>query len=183
MFRKMLLSSAALVLAGSSAFASPKVTTVDINGAKLSMITELGHSTQQPRLHVPGATFNNLDLKYPNGTFIPWQAYLFCGSTDADCTGPVNFAYPFTTSGAPGQKVKGFDLALEVASGTGGVTICLETDSGGVPSGTCVAGTSTYVPNQSLLGWGTFGPTVDVTFKSKSLTSATQYWAVAVADA
>jgi hypothetical protein len=185
MFRKALLSSAALLLASSAAFAQPKnVTTVDINGAKLSMITGVSQGKQQAsKVRYPGAIYSNLDTKYANGTFIPWQAYIFCGPTTSFCNNQVtNFAYPFTTGAASGQKVKGFDVALELASGTGGVTVCLESDSGGVPSGTCTTGTSVHFAASSMTGWGTFGPTLNGTFPSQNLSSSTQYWFVAVAD-
>jgi hypothetical protein len=187
MFRKALLSSAALLLVSLSAFAQTRtVTTVDINGAKLSMITGASQGKQQAsRIRTPGADFTNLDTKYPNGTYIPWDAYIFCGSAvGVYCTnGQVSFAYPFTTAAASGQKVKGFDVALELVSGTGGVTLCLESDSGGVPSGTCTAGTNVYFPNTSLAGWGTLVPPLNGTFHSQNLSSSTQYWIVAVADA
>src|ERR1700679_2798363 len=133
-----LLSSVALVFAGSTTFALPaNVITFDVHGAKVSILTDAGRSRQQPRVRVPGAPLtNDLDLKYPNGTFIPWQAFIFGSDND--------FGSAFTTGATSGQKVAGFDVALELVSGTGGVTVCLEADTAGVPSGTCMAGTSTY---------------------------------------
>jgi hypothetical protein len=187
MIRKALLTSVALLLVSSAAFAQSKnVTTIDINGAKLSIITNATHGTRQAtKLRYPGADFSNFDTKYPNGTYVPWEGYIFCGSPTANnCTsGQVNFAYPFTTGSGSGQKAKGFDLALELVSGTGGVTTCLEADSGGTPSGTCMTGTTTYFANGSLAPWGNLVAPLSASFHSQNLTSSTQYWAVAIADA
>ncbi|HEY3639237.1 MAG TPA: hypothetical protein VGK90_13905 [Rhizomicrobium sp.] len=176
MFRKAILSSVALVLASSTAFALPKnVISFDLHGVKVSVLMGASRGTQQAPLHVPGGpTFNDLDLKYPNGTYIPFVGFTF-GSSN-------NFGSAFTTGAGTGQKIAGFDVALELVSGTGGVTVCLEADTGGVPSGTCMDGTSAYFPNGSLAPWGTLAPTLNVTFPTIKLPSSTQYWIVAAAD-
>jgi len=176
MIRTALFSSLTLVLASSAAFAQPgNVVTFDAHGVKVSILTDAGRSQQQPRLRVPGAAaFNDLNLKYPNGTFIPWQAFLFSDSSD--------FGSAFTTSADAVQRLKGYNVALQLASGPGGVTVCLEADMAGVPSGTCMDGTSAYFANESLPAWGFLSPTLNVTFPTLRLTPLTQYWIVAMPD-
>jgi hypothetical protein len=176
MFRTAILSSVALMLAGSAASASPgNVITFDVHGVKVSILTDVARGQQQPRVRVPGAVeFNNLNLKYPNATFIPWQAFVFGDAND--------FAAAFTTSTDSSQRLGGYNVALQLVTGPGGVTVCLEDDNSGVPSGNCVAGTSAYFSNAALPLWGFLSPTLNVTFPTQHLAPSTQYWVVATPD-
>ena len=81
-------------------------------------------------------------------TFIPWQAFVFGDANDFAAAFTTKYIWHFS------QRLGGYTVALQLVTGPGGVTVCLEDDSSGVPSGNCVAGTSAYFSNAALPLWG-----------------------------
>jgi hypothetical protein len=182
MFKRVLLTSAAVVLAGTAAIAAPSgviLKRLD-NGGLLGINLNAMHSMpNRAPLHTPSKPdFSNLDLTYPNGTYIPWEAYILCGASTPTCNNGPASQWAMGFSGA--TKAAGIDVALELVSGTGGVTIALYNDSGFGYPGTAIASTVQHVTvSQS---WGTMGPTVNTTFSPVKLNASNTYWVVVTPD-
>jgi hypothetical protein len=187
MNRTILLSTTALLFGATAAFAHTDVTPVKTqNGLVLSMTTKM--SAPQKVLHpdmFAAYDLGNLNTKYVDGEFTPWEGYIMCGAsaTGATCN-KISFAFPFTSGATVAlAKLAGYQIAMEAPSSatcgagtTPGFNVALYNDAAGLP-GTAVAGSSASLT--AATAWGTYGPTVNKTLKKVlQLTVNTPYWMV-----
>lgn len=185
--RKFFLTAAVVILAPAALAAPQGVSTTRLgNGAVLAVKTDVHarqHKLDAPLYAPAGTDFDNFDTHYPNATFTPWEGYILCGAeqVDAYCNATATqMAIAFTTLPTGSQYSKGIDVALEVVDGSGGATLALYNDGGGVP-GTALAGSSQHV--SASTPFGTLGAIVQAPFpKRVTLANSTQYWVVVTPD-
>jgi hypothetical protein len=186
MISRTLLLALAAMLGASTALAAPSgfnITRMP-NGAILATRISLAQQQKQPqRIRTPSGTdFDNFDTQYVNAPYTPWNGYFLCGASDADnCGGNSNqLAMAFTTRPTGSQYAKGLDLALSVLSGSGGATVAIYNDDGGVP-GTALSATSEHVTASTA--FGTLGPILQTAYTHNvKLANSTQYWVVVTPD-
>jgi hypothetical protein len=169
MIRKILLTSAALALATSAAYAGPKITLVNNNR---NVSVEPGKNIANPGslVQFPGTyQFNNFATKYKNGLY-------FCcyGGT---LSGPSSFfgvAYAQASgwTQATNAAVTKLSAAVGYVSGDHTATLTLYADSGSGSPGKALAskkGTTTQF-------FGGCCGVLTVKIKSTNLTAGNTYW-------
>jgi hypothetical protein len=183
--RTLLLASGAVLCASAALAASVSLNITHMpNGAILATRVDIGQQQKQAeRIHTPqGTDFDNFDTKYAKAPYTPWNGYFLCGASEAsNCGGNSNqMAMAFTALPTGSQYAKGLQLALSVVSGSGGATVALYNDGGGIP-GTVVSGSSEHVAASTP--FGTLGPILHATYQHHvPLANSTQYWVVVTPD-
>jgi hypothetical protein len=186
MIKQALLSSAALVLASTVAFAgtahAPKgmIVTKSLHGKPImGMISNhkairVVHGQHQP---LPAGFGNLSDM--PNAPFISWYSYYVYGA-NANSGYPFQIATPFTAPAK--QRVTGVDVGLAAYyAGLYGYTgnVSIYDDAGGVP------GEQMGKAGKITAAETTWGPCCNLTHaavKKVKIKSGKQYWVVVQAD-
>jgi len=185
----LLAVAVAAAVCASAAFAGQQnISTTRLqNGALFAtkLMADADERNAGGRVYTPAGTdSDNFNTKYPKATYTPWDAYILCGADQADdyCNdSATQMAMAFTTLPTGSQFSKGLDLALEVVDGSGGATVAIYNDNGGIP-GTALAGSTQHVT--ATTAWGTLGPILQAAYaKRVAFANSTQYWVVVTPDA
>ena len=178
MIRKILLSSAMLALAGSTAFAAPPAgVSLSKDLSRTTITFAPGHAPKVvPGLKVPGGgAFSNIATKYPNGLYFANSGWTISGPSSA-IGEQIWTGVGFTP--ASNTSAKGITAGVGYVSGNNSIAISLWSDAGGVPGVELAGGDATSLP-----AFGTCCTTVSVSFKKTALTGGTPYWVVVGTDA
>lgn len=173
MFRKLLLASAALALASTSASAG---TDAIISNDHMVTMAPHGAMLQLPleRAGKKNGVFNNLATKYKEGLY-----WCCTGATITGSQFKGGYSYeqgiPFTPT--KNVSVTSITMGLGYVSGTNAATIALYSDSSGLPGTELASGAVSNMPK-----FPTCCTTTAVTISSTALTAGTQYWIVVSAS-
>jgi hypothetical protein len=185
MIKQALLSSAALVLASTVAFAGPAhtpkgmIVTKSLHGKPvMGMIanhkaTHPGHASRGA-----GSGFGLLS-DMPNATFISWYSYFVPGST-ANGGSPFQIATSFTAPAT--QKVTAVDIGIAAYyAGFYGYTgdVAIYDDAGGLP-GSIMGKKGKFTAAET--SWGPCCNLTQGTVKKVKIKAGKQYWVVVEAD-